>query len=145
MSCVSQHIEHVKKKCTRASSIIKFLCGTSWGSHPDTLVTLYKTFVRFIINYGSFIYLPKQKNNIETLEKIQISALRSALGYRTSTPKNVIITELKIHFIEQRTQFLCRCYLTKVLTNDNLAVCDAIREFRNNSKKKKKHNKNKTV
>lgn len=44
------------KKCTRALNMIKFLRGTWWGSSPDTHSIIYKSFIRSIIDYGSFIY-----------------------------------------------------------------------------------------
>ena len=40
----TDHINYVQKKCTKALNIIKFLCGTWWGSDPETLIILYKKF-----------------------------------------------------------------------------------------------------
>lgn len=65
----SPHITYVPKKCINALNIIKFLCGTWWGSDPITLITFYKSFVRSHIDYGSFLYYPTRKNISEKLEK----------------------------------------------------------------------------
>lgn len=89
----TQHVNYVQKKCMKAINIVKFLCGTWWGSDPQTLIALYKSYVRSIVDYGSFIYFPTQKTFREKIEQIQFSAIRAALGYRISTPKNVMIAE----------------------------------------------------
>ena len=55
------HVDLVQKKCIRALNMVKFLRGTWWGADPRTLLLLYKSFVRSIIDYGSFMYFPTQK------------------------------------------------------------------------------------
>ena len=110
-------INEVQKRCHKALNIIKFVCGTWWGSHPETLIILYKSFVRSIIDYGSYIYFPKLKSLSEKLEKIQFTAIRAALGYRNTTPTNILIAESKLIYIKERTKFLCKRYLSKALSN----------------------------
>ena len=110
-------INKIKKRCSRSLNIIKFLCGTWWGSHPETLIYLYKSYVRSIIDYASFIYYPKTKILAEKLEKIQNSAIRTALGLRTSTPNNILLAEAKLPTICDRTKLLCQCYLVKNLSS----------------------------
>ena len=79
------HVNQLVAKCSRALNIIKFVCSTKWGSDPETLVILYKSYVRSIIEYGSYIYCPLKANLLEKMQKIQNSAIRTALGYRIST------------------------------------------------------------
>lgn len=57
----NHHVDHVYKKCSRALNIIKYLCGTWWGSSPVTLLCLYKSLIRSSIDYGSYIYFPSTK------------------------------------------------------------------------------------
>ena len=71
-------------------NIIKFLRVTWWGSDHETLIILYKSFVRSILDYGCFVYFPTQLNQIEKLEKIQYAVIRLALGYRINTPTNIL-------------------------------------------------------
>ena len=66
----SAQVSQVQKRSLRALNILKYLCGTWWGSHPDTLLLLYKSYSRSIIDYGSFIYFPKYKKLADKLEKI---------------------------------------------------------------------------
>ena len=79
-------------------NLLKFLRRTWWGADPSILLILYKSFVRSIIDYGCFIYFSHKKNEVEALEKIQFAAIRYALGYRISTPTNLLIAESKLTY-----------------------------------------------
>ena len=136
MTFTSQ-INNIKKKCLKANNIIKFLCGTRWGSSPQTLIMIYKSFVRSLIEYGIFVYFPTRKTEIEKLEKIQLSSLRTALGFRSTTPTNIILEEAKIPLIRERAIFLCKAYILKVLSNTNLPVNNSINRFFNKTKNNK--------
>ena len=129
------HLNYVQGKCNKAINILKFLCGKWWGSDPETLLTLYKSYVRPHIDYGSFIYFPKRKNAIEKLEKIQLQAIKIALGYRKSTPSNIVLSESKLQTIEQRSKYLGKYFVTKNLSNSKLMSCKSIENFHKNTKK----------
>ena len=109
-------------------NIIKFLCGVKWGADSGTLLTLYKSYARSLLDYGSFIYFPKSQQHLETLEKIHFAKLRSLMGYRISTPTNVIVAESKIQTIRERTAALCKYYLIKILSNSNLTIYVTVRK-----------------
>lgn len=95
--------------------------------------------MRSILDYGSFIYFPTQKHQIEKIEKIQYMAVRLALGYRNSTPTNILLSESKLPFIEERTKFLCKCFLYKIHSHTELLVYKTVDRI----KKKLQNNKNK--
>ena len=101
-------------------NIIKFIRDTWWGADPEMLIILYKTFVRSIIDYGCFIYFPTQLNQINKLEQIQYLATRLALGFRNSTPTNILLSESKLPLLQERSKFFCNCYLNKVHSNVSL-------------------------
>lgn len=136
------HINNIHKKCTRAINLIKFLCGTWWGSDPQTLLTLYKSYVRPILEYGIFIYFPTQKYLVEKIEKLQYTALRAALGYRTSTPTNVILAESKFPLIEERAKLSGKRFVTKAISNNKSLTQETIRKY-NTLLKRKKYRKRK--
>ena len=112
-----RHVKQVQLRCSRALNIIAFIRGVWWGSDPSTLLVLYKSFVRSIIDYGLFCYLPPRKKALEKLEGIQNKAVRLALGFRVSTPLNLLLAESKLVRISDRAVFLGTKYLNKVLTN----------------------------
>ncbi|XP_063994253.1 uncharacterized protein LOC135171555 [Diachasmimorpha longicaudata] len=126
----------------KSLNIIKFLRGTWWGAHPDTLLIIFKSFVRSIIDYSSFISSPISKLDTNKLERLQYAAIRYCLGYRVSTPTNVLLAESKLPLIEKRSIFLCKNFLIKVLSNRNSQVSSTIHamiendEFIPNDKKR---------
>lgn len=124
-----------------AHRIIKYLCGTWWGAHPLTLICLYKSYVRSIIEYGISIYYPKNKPLTEQLEKIQLMLLRTIFGYRLSTPKNVILAESKLSSIRDRALFFGLNHITKVLSVENNSSNKTVKSYYaifKNSKRKRK-------
>lgn len=62
----------------------------------NTAVMLYKSLIRSMFDYGSMVYFPDKKEAAEKMEKIRFKGLRTAIGYRMSTPKNVILEEAKV-------------------------------------------------
>lgn len=129
----SQHINRINQQCFYRTNIIKFICGVKWGAHPSTVLTLYKSLVRSIIDYGSFVYFPQTIALCDRLEKIQLSCLRIAMGYRSTTPNNVVLAESKVQTIKERTKFLCMGYLCKVISNCNHPVFKAIHSLKDKS------------
>lgn len=104
-------------------------------------MVLYKSYVRSLIDYGCFIYYPTRKKSSHKLEKIQYTAIRKALGYRFSTPTNVILDEAKVTTIHERTRFLCHNFLIKASSNSGLASYEYIESFAKKTKKSKRKRK----
>lgn len=124
-------IESVQKKCLRALNIIKYSRGTWWGIKPEILIMMYTSFVRSLIDYGILAYYPTQKYQIKKLEVLQNTAIRLCLGYRNTTPTNILLAESKLTTIQDRSLFLCKCYLHKVFSNNNLIVSSTINRLKN--------------
>ncbi|XP_046144405.1 uncharacterized protein LOC123988423 [Osmia bicornis bicornis] len=112
-----EHVQAVLTQCNKTLNVIKFLRGTWWGCDPQSLIIIYKTLIRSRIEYGSMWYLPSDNRSRAQLEGIQMEALRLAMGYRRSTPTNVILGETKLLSIKDRTSYLGSRYVLKVLTN----------------------------
>ena len=126
----STHIRMIETKCNKALNILKFIRGTWWGTDPQTLLVFYKSYIRSIIDYACFIYFPtSNKNNREKLERVQYSAIRLAMGYRNSTPTNVMLSESKLLSLESRTNYLGNSYISKVLSNSSTLVYQTIKKY----------------
>lgn len=125
----SKHVRHVQEKCNRAINIIKFLRGTWWGAHPSTLLTFYKSYVMSIIDYGNYICCPTRKSFRTKLDRIQNLAVRLSLGYRNSTPSNILLAESKLVTLEERTKYLCKNFLIESLSNNNTQTKIIIKRF----------------
>ena len=129
-------INSVLNKCMRSLNIIKFLRGKWWGSDPETLIILFKSYVRSLIEFGCFVYFPIRKTLANKLERIQYTAIRYALGYRNSTPTNILLGESKLLTIRERAIFLGKCYFAKVNSTKKSLVYQTIDSYKKTMKKK---------
>ena len=103
----------------RAMNIIKFLRGCWWGAHPSTLLTFYKSFVRPIIDYASFLYFPLKNTKVLKIERIQYQAIRLSLGYIITTPTNILTAEAKLMRLIDRAKFLGTKFIIRNLSNSS--------------------------
>lgn len=89
--------------------------------------------------------MPTKKNEIDKLEKIQFAAIRYSMGYRISTPTNILIAESKLMYIKDRSKYLCHSYLLKVLSNKNLPIYKKIHQYHSLPARKKKRKRKKLL
>lgn len=106
---------------------------------------LFKSYVRSIIEFAIFVYFPNQKNNKNKIEGVQYSAIRAALGYRLSTPNNILLAESKLILIEERAKFLCKCHFQKILSFENSLINNNLIRYYLNFKKRKRKSKLKII
>lgn len=95
------------------------LRGVWWGAHPSALLTIYKSIIRASIEYGCFTFAGASKSSFYKLERLQFQAIRLALGFRRSTPVNIILAEAKEPTLYTRFLYLTGRYLLKVLSLTN--------------------------
>ncbi|OXU17647.1 hypothetical protein TSAR_002667 [Trichomalopsis sarcophagae] len=69
-------------------------------------------YLGLILDY-KFSFIPHI--NQKKIEKLHYTALRVALGYRISTPTNIIIAESKLPLIKDRAELLGKCFTTKLI------------------------------
>ncbi|XP_024886453.1 uncharacterized protein LOC112463950, partial [Temnothorax curvispinosus] len=122
----SHQIQEVWSKVDRANAVIQYLCRISKGLEVNTALMLYKSLVCSITDYGSFVYHPRDANSVLKLERTQYKGIRTALGYRNSTPNNVIVAEAKVRLLTDRAEMLARNYLYKAMAHNLDGVCDRI-------------------
>ena len=60
----NSQINKLQNRCQRALNIIK--CAV-----PNTLLILYKNYIRSIIDYASFVYYSTRKDDQSKLEQVQ--------------------------------------------------------------------------
>lgn len=90
--------------------------GVGRGMEVNTTLMLYKSLIRAISGYGSMIYYPNKEILNEEIEKIQFQEFRTAMGYRMSIPKNVILEEAKVSSMRERAIMLAKGSLAKIMT-----------------------------
>ena len=74
------HMEHTINKVHQRLRLIKQLTRATWGSTQDTMNTMYKTYVKPVMKYGSEVLVTASNSTLETLETAQNNALRLITG-----------------------------------------------------------------
>ncbi|XP_036138908.1 uncharacterized protein LOC118644438 [Monomorium pharaonis] len=114
-----QHLEKIEAKVAKGISILKYLNGISWGMEINTALMIYKGYIRSLMEYGIIVYYPRDWRSKEKMEKMQYKGVRTALGYRNSTPTNIMITEARVLRMEDRAGMIARNFWLKVCTYSN--------------------------
>ncbi|XP_066590819.1 uncharacterized protein [Prorops nasuta] len=111
--------KNIKPECLKRLNILKFVAGIGWGAEPNTLLILFKSLIRSIIKYNSFIFFPKRQQEASTIERIQYAAIRTAYSYRISTPTNILLDEAKCPAFFFRTKFLGCKFVSHSFSNNS--------------------------
>lgn len=124
-----RQIETMKGKVEKRCNILRWLNRVSWGMEVNTALLVYKAFVRSVIDYGLFVVFPKDLRNRNKVEKLQYKGIRIALGYRNSTPTNVMVAEAKVMRMEERAGFLARNFWVKKLMYGSVDIIESIMRY----------------
>lgn len=94
---------------------MRMIAGSSWGAHPDSMLLLFKSAIRSILEYGSFAFRHMAKTHQLKLKRIQWRALRTSLGLMTSTHTGTLevlsgIQPLDIRWKQQADKYLLKAH-----------------------------------
>ena len=148
----SAQVNEIKNKVKNRLNLLKILSFKKhWYLNEKTLINIYKSLVRSIIDYSAYLssFIPNSMTN--QLERIQNSALRTIfkanLSDRISSEK--LRKKAKIESIKNRQEKLLKKYLIKAKINQNDLIDELINSFKAQhtqlSKKHPKSSKFKTI
>lgn len=81
-----QHVDHLKVSCGKLIGLIKTLAHQSWGANTNSLLSIYKSFIRSRIEYGLIAYGTCCKTAFKKVEIIENTALRTVFEAFGTTP-----------------------------------------------------------
>ncbi|XP_011869533.1 PREDICTED: uncharacterized protein LOC105562949, partial [Vollenhovia emeryi] len=121
------HIEGVTRKCRAICNVITSLAGVWWGAHPSTLLTLYRSTLRSVMEYGHQVFFTRgNSSRLIKLYRIQYKAIRTAMGYRLSTPINTMFDEAREPPFMRRLDFLNSRFIYKNVANSESLVINSL-------------------
>ncbi|XP_011883761.1 PREDICTED: RNA-directed DNA polymerase from mobile element jockey-like [Vollenhovia emeryi] len=121
------HFENTYKKCRSIVNVISSLSGIWWGAHPVSLLTIYRSLLRSVMEYGHQVFIVRgNASRMTRLLRLQYRAIRAALGYRISTPINVMLDEAKEPPLLCRLNFLNSRFIYKNLARSENAVIQSL-------------------
>lgn len=119
------HIEHLKTKCTKRINVLRALCGQQSGADSVTLIRIYKTLVRPVLEYGVEVYASAPRKTLAKLDTIQNECLRIAAGAYRTTPIKLLQGLTGVTPLHLRRQELSLRYWAKINSVLEHPVCSA--------------------
>ena len=108
----SNHIKSTVEKVKPRINMMKSLAGSDWGQDQETLVLVYKSLGRSLLEYGNPIWSPQiSDTNWNKLQVVQNHALRVATGCLAMTGKDHLHQETKVLPIKHHATLLTEQYV----------------------------------
>ncbi|XP_055593235.1 uncharacterized protein LOC129744638 [Uranotaenia lowii] len=85
------HAKQTAKQIQERLRMMKVICGTREGSHPQTMSLVFNALLRSKAEYGSSIIGNTCKTNKEKIQVILNDAMRKATGCSRTTPRNTLL------------------------------------------------------
>ena len=91
------HIDKVVARVTPRLHFLRSVASKTWGADRTTLATLYKSWIRPIIEYSSTAYASASPKTLQKLDKLQAQALRTITDSSNSASLTGLHAILNIH------------------------------------------------
>ncbi|GFW57638.1 reverse transcriptase domain-containing protein [Trichonephila clavipes] len=98
----SKYIEQTANKALGKLNILRKLCGTSWGSRPQTLKSTFCTVIRPVLEYATPIWTPASISVKRKLDSVQHRAAKIIIGAVSSTNNEKAEQECGLPPLESR-------------------------------------------
>lgn len=138
----NKNFENLRKRCMDRMNVLKVLAHKSWKLSKSTLLQIYKTLVRSLLEYSMFTYPQLNQINKKRMQAIQNNALRVIYHKKFDESVSPLHDELKLPSIEKRAKTLTMEYLNKAKSNENPMIRELVEDYEH-LKKYKYNNKNK--
>ena len=111
-----QHIDNAILKINKGISVIKKL---RYSLPRKSLVTIYKAFLRPLIDYGDIIYdQPQNESFCDKLESVQYKAALAITGAIQGTSREKIYQELGLESLKNRRWYKRLCCMFKIMNEE---------------------------
>ena len=112
--------EHLKNILNKANKTIGLLRKLQSVLPRAPLVTIYKSYVRPLLDYGDVIYDQTYNSSFhQMIEKVQYNAALSITGAIRGTSREKLYQELGFESLQQRRWYRKLCFLYKIIKNQS--------------------------
>lgn len=122
------HVADTVRRAQLRLNILKAMAGIRWGSHPSILLTVYRGFIRSVLEWGCQIFLPLRKPDLERISRVQYACIRAILGLMRTTPTNVLMDISGELPLELRWRFLAERFVCKIIARPNHPLNQSVRQ-----------------
>lgn len=125
----NNNFDNIRKRCLDRLNVLKVLAHKSWGLSTKTLVQVYNTLIRSLLEYSMFTYPLLNKVNRKKMQAIQNNALRIIFKKKKDESVEQLHTDLGLPNIQERAKNLVKTYLDKALNKENPMIVELIEDY----------------
>lgn len=122
-------VEEVYRKCLNRLNIIKIISHKSWKLESKTLINIYKSLIRSIIDYIAIIFPIISETCKQKIRAIQYHALRTASRKPIKISHKSLIEECKVETIDNRADNLNKRYFENCFIYNNELVMEIVEQY----------------
>ena len=89
----SSHINLICERAKTRLNLMRSICGSNWGASKNTLLTVYRSLIRPILDYGCIAYESASPSNLKSLDTIQYKALLLVTGGLKGVALSTLLSE----------------------------------------------------
>lgn len=108
------HVNYLRNRIMPKINILKAITGIRWGAHPTNLLTIYKGYIRPLLDWGCQAFNPLNEQLYLKVCRLQYTALRTVSGLMITTPTNVLLDINGKYPLETRWFCLTLRFLSKI-------------------------------
>ncbi len=116
-------INYLKDTIRKRMNILKIISHKSWHLNQKTLVNIYKTMIRSVLDYSLFLFPVFSYSNRETLQRLQNNCLRIIVKKNKMEMNVQELHDLcEINFLKERAKNLRLIYIYRALYSNNQLI-----------------------
>ena len=108
------HIDSIIEKIKPRLNLLRSLKGSNFGSNKKTLLLIYKSLIRSVLDYASPLFMGASKKQLSRLDRVQTNALSTVCGALKGTPKIALQNECGEMPLDLRRQWILKKYVCAV-------------------------------
>lgn len=125
----NQHVDYIVSKAQR---LLGFVFRTFRSRNPDTLLPVYKSLIRPMLEYATPVWNSPAVRHISTLERVQKRFTKRLAGLREQSYDNRLRC-LKLPLLSQRRAFFDLVCMYQILNGLLISKCSIQRKFTSKS------------
>jgi hypothetical protein len=125
----NSHIDNIIDRANKRLNIVKILAHRPWKLSYKTLINVYKTIMRSVLEYSSILIPHLAQSHITRLQTVQNKALR--IIFQNQTDKNIedLRKQNNLEPIKERFNKLILNYFLKAIESNNPIILNSVKEF----------------
>jgi hypothetical protein len=126
----NKQIENIKTKAIKRMNLIKILSSKHFKLKEKTLISIYKSLIRSIIEYNFFFTNTISLTNLNSLQVIQNKVIKIIFKPKMYTNLEKLHEQIKLEPIVARMSLLLDRYIQRSITSVNSLITSLIEEYK---------------